>query len=508
MLSGLFGKKSDHPLADIKSARALLDSLPRTDPHKYLAELAGWMEQLSDECDFKLDHQFAVTCLLDEAARPYARRLAHDYFTPLELNTFQENRLWLTLSNWSHHVTGAYLAIFNRYCTDDKGGAAIKAQIPLLAARTVHTLTSQLKYICARRSVPDNSIWNDLAQLYRHAEQQQYLDAPLGLYPGIAGDTSVKNEIAHLLAWHGCGVETLTPLRMHLAERIAGQYCSSVMIDAQKDAASLFCFDLDQPAAPIRVKTATAMSPSMRFISMAAMQPKLEALIKTLKKNIVPEELNLGGEYEARWVSEAAQHLLGYLVAPPSRRNARYAVKTYLNVVKGFYRVLEFANAGSDSHEEKPVRWEINNISASGFCAVLPAQGSDSLRIGNLFGVQPDGVPHWGVAIVRRLVRDDAGQLQVGSEMLANQTAAITVSQSGGSGIGDAQPALWLHAKPGESPGEVQLLMVADTFSAYRSLQTKLDGKTYLLIPVGLQGKDMDYDLAKFRVVEQESGAE
>jgi len=29
MLSGLFGKKSDHPMADIKSAQALLDDLRR-----------------------------------------------------------------------------------------------------------------------------------------------------------------------------------------------------------------------------------------------------------------------------------------------------------------------------------------------------------------------------------------------------------------------------------------------------------------------------------------------
>lgn len=508
MLSSLFGKKSDHPLADIRSAQALLDDLPRNDPHKALTELTGWIESVPDNSDFKLDHQFAVLRLLDETARPYARKLALVYFTPHELSKFQENHLWLALSNWSSHTTNAYLAIFNRYCNGDKGGVAIKAQVPLLVARAVHAMTVQIKYICARYSITDSKIWSDFALLYQHAEQQQYLDTPLSLYPGMAGDASVKCELVHLLGWYGCGVDTLNPLRMHLAERIVGQYCSCMDIGIQKDASSLFYFVQSKPGAPMRVKTTNAMHPSMRFVSMAAMQPKLEILIKKLEKNIIPEEFGLSGAYGAELIREAAQHLLDYLVAPPSRRNPRRAVKAYLNVVSGFAKTVERAHAGSNPLDEKPLRWEIDNISAGGFCAVSPAQGMDGLRIGNLFGVQPDGVQHWGVAVVRRLVRNDANQLQVGAEMLANQIAGVTISQSSGSGLEAVQPALWLCAKQDDLPGEAQLLMKADSFSLRRSVQTRLNGKTYLLIPIGLRDKGTDYDLAKFRVIEQEGGLE
>ena len=141
---------------------------------------------------------------------------------------------------------------------------------------------------------------------------------------------------------------------------------------------------------------------------------------------------------------------------------------------------------------------------------MLPAQGTDGIRIGSLLGVQPDGVRHWGAAVVRRLMRDDANQLHAGAEMLANQIAGVALSQSGGGagGFEDGQPALWLQAKPGESSGEAQLLMKTDMFSAHRSLQISLDGKNYLLIPIGLQEKGIDYDLARFRLIEQESGSE
>ena len=50
--------------------------------------------------------------------------------------------------------------------------------------------------------------------------------------------------------------------------------------------------------------------------------------------------------------------------------------------------------------------------------------------------------------------------------------------------------------------------MKADTFTATRSLKIQLDGKNYLLIPVELKEKGLDYDLAKFKLIEQESESE
>jgi hypothetical protein len=539
MLSGIFGKKSDHPLADIRSAQALLDDLPKNDAHKMLMELTDWIESVSDNTDFKLDHQFAVLLLLDETAQPYVRKLARDYFAPQELNKFQENRLWLVLGNLFRHAAKAYCAVFSRYCNDDKGAAAVKAHVPLLAARAVHAMIWQLKYICARYGPVDKAIWGNLAKIYRHAEQQQYLDTPLSLYSGASGNTTVKRQIGHLLGWYGCGVDTLSPLYMHLTERIVAQHCSDIHIGAQQDENSLFSFDMDHPAAPMRVKVddmrrcaqasgagmsssrllpqsagcasnvseaGATVHPSMRFIGMAAMQPKLDSMVKALGKSVVPENLNLGGTYDAELVHEATQFLLDYLAEPPLRRNVRRSIKVNLNVTNGFAKVIERTDVGLNFSEEQPVLWEIDDISTSGFFTVLPAQGTDGLRIGSLLGVQPDGVPHWGVAVVRRLMRDDANRLHVGVEMLANQITGIALSQSGGGneGFEDGQPALWLQAKQGAPSGETSLLMKADTFSAHRSLQTQLDGKNYLLIPNGLREKGLDYDLAKFRIIEQE----
>lgn len=513
MLSSFFGKKSDHPMADIKSAQALLEDLPKNDPHKTLMELNEWIESVSVNTDFRLDHQFAVLRLLDETAQPHARKLARDYFVPHELGKFHENRLWLALGNFYRHLGNAYCALFERYCNGEKGDAAIRASIPLIAGRALHAIIGQLKFICVHYGPTDSALWLCLARLYRHAEQQKYLDTPVVLYPIEPVNTSVKFEAAHLLGWYGCGANTLSPLHLHFTERLVGRYCPFSDITAQQDADSLFSFDLNRPGAPVRVKVLKAGDvgqPSMRFVSMAAMRPKLEELLRTLEKNVVPDDLNLGGTYEAEFVRESVKHLLDYLGAPPLRRSARRGVKVGLNVVNGFAKVLERTDVGLNFSGENPAHWEVENISVSGFSTILSAQGTDGIRIGGLLGMQPDGVSHWGVAVVRRLMRDESGRLHVGAEILANQIAGVALSQSGGGGGGfeNGQPALWLHARQGDPSGEARLLMKAGVYSAHRSLQTRLNGKNYLLIPSGLLENGVDYDLAGFRLIEQEAGSE
>jgi hypothetical protein len=503
MLSGIFGKKSDHPLADIKSAQALLENLPRNDAYKSLMELTEWIESVSEQADFKLDYQFAVLRLMDEAAQPYVRKLVREYFTPFEVNKFQENRLWLVLGNFSRHTAGAYYTVFKRYCNAEKGSNTIKPHLPLVAARAVYAMISQLKYICAHYGPVDSTIWANLAQLYKHTEQLQYLNTPVSLYSGMIANTSVKCEVGHLLVWYDRGLLALSPLYMHLTERIVAHYSSTIDIHAQLSGHSRLGFDLNRPDEPKRINMGATTHPAMRFVSMQTMQARLEELMKVLKKNIVPDEINLGGSYETEVVREAVRYLLEYLIAPPVRRNPRHTANVTLNVINGFDKVVERSNAGLQFNEEDPAHWVTEEISAGGFSSALPT-GSNSIGIGSLLGIQPEGVSHWGVAVVRRLLRDDANQLHAGAEILANQVAGVFLNRHG-SELGDGHAALWLYAKQGELTGGTQLLLMqADTFSPNRSLKIQLDDKNYLLIPGGLQEKGLDYDLAKFKLIEQE----
>jgi hypothetical protein len=507
MLSNLFGKKSDHPLADLESVKKLLEDFPKDDAYKSLAEITEWIESVTERTEFKINHQFAVLRMLDEAAQPHAKKLTREFFTPHEITQFQENRLWMTLDNLSRATASAYFAIFKRYGNDDKGSNTIRMQVPLLLAHAINACVAQLKFICVRYEVIDKAIWENLAQIYKCAELQKCLNTPVSLTSGVAANTTVKCQLARLLSWHGCGVNSLSPLCIHLSERIMAQYSTEITLQTTYSQGDFLSFDVGQPGVPKRISDEATAVPTMCFVGLAGMQPKLEALIKTLEKNILPDDLNLGGAYEAKLVCEVAQKLLDFLRVPPTRQSPRRTIKINLTAVSGFENTVEQITAGLNLGSAKPLHWELEDISANGFLTILPPQGFENLRIGSLLGVQPAGISNWGAAIVRRMSRDDDGRRHVGTEVLANQVACVPLMQSGNAGGGyfeEGQLALWLYPKQVGVSGEVQLLMHADAYSDSRSLQTEIDEKSFLLIPAGLVEKGVDYDLARFRLVEQE----
>ncbi|MDO8206875.1 MAG: hypothetical protein Q7T38_03520 [Gallionella sp.] len=501
MFAKLFGKKSDHPMKDIKRTQALLNDLSRNDAFKLVTELTAWIESVALSEEFRLADQFPVLCLLDETAQPYARKLAYEYFTLPDMNTYHGRRLRQAMGNFYHNTVTAYLTMIHRCCNADKGAAAIKVHLPLMVARAVCLMREQVKYAAAHYGPYDDRIWHHLAQLCGHAEQQQYLDVSLKLYPTLVSTTTVKSEAGQLVAWYSCGINSLNPQSMHLAERLIAQYGNTLEISARPTGKVLFGIDLAHPSTPVRISQEAALHTSMRYICPADMQVRLEALIKILKKNIVPQELNLGGTFAAESVLDAAQHILTYLIDPPVRQNKRLALSTVIDVVAGFENVLGFCS-GQSVVDYPSMQWVLENVSSSGFCAVLPNRRAEGLCIGTLLGIQTAAVQKPGVAIVRRMLRDAEGRLQVGVETLANQVSEVTLQQSAAGRFENDQSALWLHS--GIEDGTVRLLMQPDTFLMQRSLKTCFAGKNYLMIPAQLQENGLDYDLASFRVIEQE----
>ncbi len=509
MLARLLGKKADHPMADIKSAQALLNDLPKHDPIKALMELTDWMESVTSNAEFKLDYQFTLIRLLDEAAYAYVRKLSSDYFSPHEMPRFQENRLWLVLGSWYRQLFAAYSMVYNRYQEGDKGSSSIKPSLSLLMARIVATMSSNLKFACLHYGPIDCKVWSQLGQIYKFAERHEFFASPVMLYPAMTRQTSVKSEIAHLLAWYGCGVSSLSPLAMHLTDRIINQYCQCVDICPNPSEHSLFGFDLNAPNLPRRVNIDATVHPHMRFVTMQGMSAKLENLITVLNKGIIPDDLILGVDYEPELVKEAASYLLKFVTALPQRKSIRRDIRINARVASGFYQTLEVTDVGLDFNADQVIEWRLEDISTTGFHSVLPQHGNDDVRIGQLLAIRAEGMPHWGAAVIRRLMRDDADHLHVGAEIISNQIAVVSLLQSGGGSTSfvDGQKALWLSAKIGEEEaGKVQLLM--SNYVPNCSLKTELNGKSYLLIPHSLKQKNLDCDLIEFRLIEREEAQE
>jgi hypothetical protein len=210
VLGMLFGRKSDHPLADLKSAQSMLDDIPKADSLRALQEIADLLEALREQGQtFKPEHGWAVLRLLDQSAQPHLRKSWHDYFPLQPLSPFQENRLWTLLDRYYTLIAAAHHDVL-AFCRDNgKVAAALKADLALLCARGLAANTGLLKLIGARYAMVDPAVWKRVAAFYSFAESRGLADEGITMYAGV--QTSVAQEFAVLVAWHGATAGSVTP---------------------------------------------------------------------------------------------------------------------------------------------------------------------------------------------------------------------------------------------------------------------------------------------------------
>jgi hypothetical protein len=509
---GLFGKKLDHPLADLKSAQQVLEELPKNDALNAVQELTGWLESIVDLAeDLRLDHEFAVLRMFDDAAQLHVRKLLRDYFSVQPLTKFQENRLWMVLNNFYIHSEIAYRDVLTRYRNGGRGASSIKSDLAMLGVRGIGALAGRLKMAVARYALVEPAAWHHLAEFYSHAETLGYQNDTVAVYPGMPADTSVTREFSTLLAWYGVSAGVLSPLQEHITERLIAHAGKGLQLDDSYNGGALFVFDLSQPTPPMRLSAESTVHPALRFLSVADAVKHLKNLNQTLEKGIVPEDVNFGGAtYEAEMVRDVSLRLIEILTQPlPTRRNPRRKINVNLKVANGFFKMLEQTDVGLNfSQDGGGETWEVEDISVTGFRSVLPPGRGDSIKIGSLVGSKPENVPHWGAGIVRRLSRDAKNNLHVGVEVLSTQIVGISLTDRALAIADEAtQVALYLN-RPSDATGEAWLLMRPNTFSPNRSLTMTLAGKDYLLLPLALVESGDDYDLARYRRMEQDASAQ
>jgi hypothetical protein len=506
---GLFGNKSDHPLANIKSAQQFLDALPKTDSVEVLQEISHWIDDLfNPDNEFRLDHQYAVLRMLDDSAHLHLRKITHSYFAVLPPTAFQENRMWGAMHMYVAACESGYLNLLKAVRAGEKPGSVLKADMPLVIARGMYAISRRLECVKVRYAQIDSQCWEHMADCYDYAEMLGCQDEPLPVYAGGAdADMSIMRLFASVLSWHSIAADTFKPLEMHIAKCLLTHLGKSFAVNVQFKTGSQFVLDLARPEAPSRVIVDGAQfPPSMRFISIGVLPGQVENLLKTLAKNLLPDELKLGVAYSAEMVSEILRRLDAYFrKGLPLRRHQRKNVKMNVNAVYGLLSVLEQAEEGLNVQGVTSKICAAEDISVNGIRFVLNAKQLESVRIGTLVGLQPEKTKSWGAGIVRRLKRDAHDNLHVGVSVLSNKAEVVVLY--GSDGNNSASLSLLLDHPEAQS-GECWMLMRPDTFSPNVSPTMKQAEQSYLLLPLALVEKGEDYDLVRYRKMVQEAASE
>ena len=510
-LNWLGGSKVDHPMADPKRARQVVDELPAGDSTKALAEITEWLESLNGTDGFKLDRRYENIDLLDAAAKNHQRKLAQDYLAMSRQQKFQENRLWTTSFNFWKQLGDAYVRCVREHEANMSGAAAIRKSMPAIVARALRALALQLKWILLRYGAVEPRVWTDLGRLYRLAEQKGWEKSIVPIYPGAHGAGSVDQEFLRALMFSASSPDGLPPVKQEIAERAVAHFSSAFSLSNRPDGCT-HAFDLSVPKAPARLRKDAAPSETMRFFGAGGASDGINRLAAQIaERGSIPPDVNLGGNYEKDVVTGVLKHLaLHWSAQPPARSSERRHTAGRLTVVPGLTEIvgvldpavsdeLDFSQEQTAPSAES---WIVINVSEGGYGAIIPAQKSDWIKVGTLVGLQNEISTHWGIGLIRRISRDERQQRQVGIQLLTRTAIPIKVARSAAGADRAPQSAILLATSP-DKQGEVGVVMRDGIYNGRDSLDMTVKDKAYLLMPGRMVEGGEGFDWAKFKVMQR-----
>ncbi|OGA31917.1 MAG: hypothetical protein A3F75_13595 [Betaproteobacteria bacterium RIFCSPLOWO2_12_FULL_64_23] len=506
MISLFGGKKPNHPMADIKEARKLLEELPTSDAFKCADELTHWLESVMAEEGFKPEYRAQLIQLLDETAQIHLRKLARDYMASPRLAKFQEIKLWKSTYEYWRQAALAYVSCIDLYAAGAKGADTLKGSMPLLLARALRALAAQVKWMYVRYGPMDQSVWGVIAKVYALAENRKFAQSQVTLYPGIPSESTPEQEFLKVVMLSASSPDSLLPLEVELCERLIAHFCASftLRLDLQPDIA--YWIDLATSQAPLRLARPPQHAPTLRFFAAGRALEDLENLIETIKTTgNVPAQVNLGGSYPAESVLDVLNHLaLYWSPKPPARKHQRHRVKSRLNVIYGYDGVLGALGGSADPDTTTAETWIVENVSAGGFGAGIPEIKGDWLKIGCLLGLQPEGGDNWVLGVVRRIQREISQKGLVGIQTISKSAQVVQLRVSGGAGretgilIGDGS----------ESPGETRVLLRFGVFVPGQNMEYQKNGASCLLMPQQVIASGEEYEMVRFREMVRDTSSD
>jgi hypothetical protein len=237
--------------------------------------------------------------------------------------------------------------------------------------------------------------------------------------------------------------------------------------------------------APARVTLAPQPAPGLRYFGADAALGKLASMIQSA-----------GAEVDGEARVGVMRHLASYWApAARERKHKRHSMKSSLKVAHGFNGVLEALGGVSEDSLDfggKPAgeSWQIENVSAGGFGALVMVAKCDWLKVGALVAAQPEGAP-WLVGTVRRMTKVSGQEMRVGVETLSRSPALSEFLLK----TGQAQGVLL----PAAVPGDASIALRAGVYARGENLEASIGGRQHVYMPQGVAARGDDYEIVRFK---------
>jgi hypothetical protein len=507
------GNAADHPMADAKRAREIIDGLP-TDATKALLEVTELLESLNQAEGFRLNRRFESIGLLEAAVREHQRTLLRDYLFNPRQQKYYENQLWNCATGLGKQLEGAYALCVRQYDSGFSGITSIGVSLPVIMARAVRALTFQLKWALFRYGPVEPRIWGAIAGLYRFAEQRGVADGVILVYPGEPARSSVQREFLRAMMLAASSPDGLPPLHQEIAARAIAHLAGAFRVSTSPEGCT-HCFDLALSKPPQRLFQEVQPTESLRYFGPGEALAGLEQLAAQIAGGGIPEDFHLAGSYEPQLVAAVLERLAHtWSLTPPVRGAERRQTTSNATAVPGLKELLSMLQlpGGENldlSQQKSAESWIVDNVSDGGYGAIIPPRTGEWVRVGALVGLKSETSQHWAVGVIRRITIDEQKQRHVGIQLLTKVAISFALSMADSMTSLDfnlsTEPGILLEVSPGVE-GEVGVLLCTGVlngvFKPRDKLELKSRDQTLRVRLEKIVEAGEGFDWAKMKVVE------
>jgi hypothetical protein len=151
-----------------------LSRLPQDDPFRLLEEITFWLKALRDAYGLGTAARTGSSGPLRRHRVPASRKLA-EYFIMLggRYENHQARRAWNTSSQFAHELGATYRFLVEQYRKGAHGFELLKPMLPLITARAMRALESELKWSLLRRTQLDEALWAAAGRVVRLCGRQR-----------------------------------------------------------------------------------------------------------------------------------------------------------------------------------------------------------------------------------------------------------------------------------------------------------------------------------------------
>jgi hypothetical protein len=476
MLNWLRGDKVDHPLANPKDAKRIVDELPYKDPQKTLDDATYWLTSVNDTPEFRWDKRYEALDLLDAATRKCQDQLLAAYVTLAEGDRAQERRLWKTCCDYWNALGTGYLLCVEQASQPKAVAGATRALAPLAAGRALRALRQQLKWALMRYAVVRADLWRDVARCVAFAEAQGVMSVKSPLYPGL--ETSPCHELLRTMMLWAASPSGLSPAEQDVAERVVSAVTPRLKYDINAWDGCEYCFDLEAQRSPLRLTRSTPVSPATRYFDGAEAHATVQEMAyHVATTGDMPRGVDPGPAADAAMMGRVLKHLsINWAKVMPARAHERRKTAVKLDVSRGYasaMRVIapETGDGLDFSGGEASESWVAEDVSAGGFGIVVPVGRGDGLRVGSLLALRSEVDPAWCLGVIRRVKADDHRQHRIGVQLISRSPLAMWFRTAAGVAQGRKPQSAILLSPRVSGNGSLHVLAGRDLLTGRETLE-------------------------------------